>query len=504
MSQAANLQEKIEQMSRQVATLQKENQLLRQKLDALIRRCFGAKSEKLDSKQLELLLSGLEEGSEESSEEDSKKVLSFPAKSKKRPRRIIYPENLREVTQYVDPREVQADPPAWRLIGEEKSVQLDYQPAEFLKRVLVRRKYALREDRRQPPVIAPMPPRLLEGGLATPGLLAQILIGKYGDHLPLYRQEQIFRQRHGVLIPRQRMVDWVRQCAVWLQPIYNQLRDQTRQSPYLQVDETPIRYLDRQAERGSRQGYLWTYLIPKGEVVYDWHASRGGECLESFLGEEFEGKLQCDGFSAYGKLGRLHPQIEIFGCWAHVRRKFFEAQEQAPRVVGWILNQMGWLYHWEAQLRESRAGPVVRVAHRQSHSQMVLKRLGRVFEKLKKRYLPQSLLGKAISYALNQWPMLVKFLEHGEVEIDNNLVENAIRPTAVGKKNWLFIGAEAAGWRSAVIFTLIESCRRLAIEPYTYLKDVLERLPSMTNQDVDQLTPANWIKAHRAAQKQAA
>jgi hypothetical protein len=196
--------------------------------------------------------------------------------------------------------------------------------------------------------------------------------------------------------------------------------------------------------------------------------------------------------------------VDLLGCWAHARRNFFEAQEQAPRVVGWLLNQIGLLYRWEEELRRSRAGPVRRQVQRSSHHRMVMERLGRALNKLQARYLPQSPMGQAIGYALNQWPLLEGFLEYGEVEIDNNLVENAIRPTAVGKKNWLFFGSEEAGQRSAVIYTLIANCRMHGVEPYTYLKDVLQRLPTATNQTVAQLTPLNWQKARQTSLQQAA
>jgi hypothetical protein len=245
-------------------------------------------------------------------------------------------------------------------------------------------------------------------------------------------------------------------------------------------------------------------LVPGQCVVYEWHASRAARCLDSLLGSGFAGKLQCDGYSAYPAFAKDKATLALFGCWAHARRNFFEAQEQAPRVAGWILNQIGLLYRWEEELRRNRAGPVLRHVKRSSHHRMVIERLSRALKKLRPRYLPQSLMGQAIGYAVNQWPMLEGFLEHGEVEIDNNLVENAIRPTALGKKNWLFFGSEEAGQRSAVIYTLIQNCRLHGVEPYTYLKDVLERLPHTTNQEVDQLTPLKWKQARQSALKQAA
>jgi hypothetical protein len=245
-------------------------------------------------------------------------------------------------------------------------------------------------------------------------------------------------------------------------------------------------------------------LVPDQVVVYEWHASRAARCLDSFLGERFAGKLQCDGYSAYPAFAKDKTGVELFGCWAHARRGFFEAKEQAPSVAGWILKQIGILYRWEERLRQTRAGPVAREILRVSHHRMVVARLHRALNKLQPRYLPQSPMGQAISYALNQWPALERFLKHGEVEIDNNLVENAIRPTAIGKKNWLFFGSEAAGQRSAVIYTLVANCRLHGVEPHAYLKDVLERLPTATNQTVAQLTPLNWKRAHQVPVKLAA
>jgi hypothetical protein len=209
-------------------------------------------------------------------------------------------------------------------------------------------------------------------------------------------------------------------------------------------------------------------------------------------------------YSAYPAFAKEKDGLILFGCWAHARRGFFEAKEQAPQAAGWFLKQISLLYRWEEELRQSRAGPVERQVKRSSHHRRVVERLYRALNKLQFRYLPQSLMSQAISYALNQWPALERFLEHGEVEVDNNLIENAIRPTAIGKKNWLFFCSAAAGARSAVMYTLIANCRLHGVEPYTYLKDVLERLPRTTNQQVAQLTPLNWKKVRQSQLQQAA
>ena len=222
---------------------------------------------------------------------------------------------------------------------------------------------------------------------------------------------------------------------------------------------------------------------------------------------DFRGTLQCDGYEAYDCFAkRRGAHIVLAGCLAHVRRKFYEAREQAPKVAGWILRHLQNLYALEARLRDARAGPKLRQAQRASLSRPVLARLHRALVRLKTRhrFLPRSLMGKAIDYALNQWPSLLAFLEDGQIEIDNNLVENAIRPTAIGKKNWLFIGDGQAGDRSAIIYTVIKSCRRRGLDPFAYLRDVFTRLPSMTNWQVKDLTPEAWAKNQKRVDRRAA
>jgi transposase len=505
----AELQTQINLLQEQVASLRqalelsrRENTVLRQKLDALARRFFGKKSEQLNAAQLELLLQGLVENvvSEEKEEPPARPAPRTVSSSSQR---LRTPDHLEVVRQVLEPELVRAEPDQWKKIGEEVSRRLDYQPGKFFWQETVRPKYVRLGRRELPPVIAAAPAQVADHGLVAPGLLAQILVAKYCDHLPFYRQEQIFQQRHGVFISRQQMVQWTGQSVRLLSAISDFLKKQLRQSRYVQVDETPVRYQDPDLPGRCGQGYLWAASVPGHAVVYEWHASRAARCLDSLLGSGYQGKLQSDGYSAYPAFVK-NKAVELFGCWAHARRGFFEAQEQAPKVAGWILNQIGQMYGWERQLRLSRAGPALRQAHRRAHSRMVVERCYRALHVLRPRYLPQSPMGQAISYALNQWPALERFLNHGEVEIDNNLVENAIRPTAIGKKNWLFFGSEDAGQRSAVIYTLIENCRRHGVEPYTYLKNVLERLPTTTNQEVGQLTPLNWQKDRQQQVKLAA
>jgi len=497
------LTSQLQQCQQALLESRRENALLRQKIDLLVKRVFGSSSEQLNPAQLELLLP---------LPASSTVAVAVSTPEKERPkstgktRLTRLPENLPVVEEVIDPEPVKAQPAQWRCIGQEVSEQLDYEPGRFLRRRVVRRKYVHRTNPDCAPVIAALPERLLDRSLPAPGLLAHIVVGKYCDHLPLYRQEQIYRQRHGVNLPRQSLTRWVELASDWLKPIYEQIRTGVMGGGYVQVDETPVDYLEP-GHGKTRQGYLWTCSRPGGDVFYRWETSRAATCLNNIIPVHFTGTVQCDGYSAYRAFANgRNGTIELAGCWAHVRRKFFEALPQSPKTAGWIMRQFQHLYRVEARLREQRAGPRLREAVRAHQSRPIVERLQRALLRLKSggRHLPQSLLGIAMDYTLGQWQTLGVYLGDGRVEIDNNLVENAIRPTALGKKNWLFVGEAEAGDRAAIIYTLIESCRRRGIDPYAYLKDVLTRLPKMTNHQIPEVTPAAWAKAHLPLQRQQA
>lgn len=489
----AELTRQLEAALATVETLRRENQLLRQKVDQLLKRVFGASSEEVSRHQLELNLAL----AEVQVVIPAPMPRPAPAPKAKAPRQARVPAHLPVVEEVLEPAAVSTDPSQWRRIGEEVSEQLDFDPGRFFRRRLVRPRYVSRTEPEAAPIIAPLPERLQERGVPAPGLLAQVVVSKYCDHLPLYRQEQIFASRYGVILPRQSLARWMELAADWLRPVYDEIRGEVVSRGYVQVDETPIRYLD--PGRGqTAQGYLWACALPRGDVVYRWETSRAAECLERVLPVDFTGVIQCDGYAAYDSFVGRHPKpVVLAACWAHVRRKFFEAQSESPRLAAWFLYQIQLLYRVESGLRDTRAGPQLRQASRASASRMVVERLHRALLKIRDRLLPQSLLGKAISYALGQWDGLKVYLQDGRVEIDSNTVENAIRPTAIGKKNWLFFGAADAGQRGAILYTIVECCRRRGIDPYHYLRDVLTRLPSLTNHQVASITPKAWLKARR-------
>ncbi len=522
--ESATLMQENESLKQQVSTLQAENKFLHLKVDLLLKRLYGSSSEKISDQQMQLLMSGLIPAPLPGPPPAG--LMEKPLSAKPAPRQPVrqgLPKNLETQEIVLEPEEVKAAPEQWKKIGEEITEELDYMPARFLRRLFIRPKYVPRPAPRAPApasktsspsdlvsevlaelkgrkqvVIAPLPARLIEKGYPGPGLLAHILISKYEDHLPLYRQEKIYRQRHGVNLSRQSLAQWVEQAAFWLKPIYNKIKEGLQAASYLQADETPIRYLDPDRPGKAQIGYLWTYSVPGGNVLFDWQTTRSHEPLAEFL-KPFKGDLQTDAYSAYLRVAKdRHGAIHLAGCMAHCRRNFVEALNE-DRRVGWFVRQIGHLYGVEKKLRESKAGPQLRAARRAAESRGVLDRLRKALEIMARKVLPRSGFGQAISYALNQWPSLVRYVEDGRLEIDNNSIENAIRPTAVGKKNFLFIGHPDAGWYSAVIYTLLGSCHRHGINPHEYLSDVLSRLPRATNHQIADLTPAAWAKAKKAA-----
>jgi len=475
----------------------------------LARRIFGTKSEQIDEAQLMLLLQGEDEAKKAAASSADACVLEAEidrrAKDNKpgkprRQREARVPEHLPAVDEVIEPEEVISAPEAWRHIGDEVTVQLDYEPAKFFRRRIIRRKYVKRDEPHKAPVIAPLN-TLQERSIAAPGLLAQIIVAKYCDHLPLYRQEQIYATRHAIAIPRQSSARWLGLAADWLRPICELIHTGVMAGGYVQVDETPIEYLSP-GNGETRQGYFRACKRPGADVSFVWKTSRAARCLDHIIPANFNGTVQCDGYSAYPSFAkRSDGRITLAACWAHARRKFFEAKDSAPQHAGWMLLQIQHLYRIEKHLREIKATPAERQAARASQSRMITLRIHKALAriKLRSRHLPQSAMGKAIDYTLSLWALLLVYLEDGRIEIDNNLVENAIRPTAVGKKNWLFIGEAEAGERSAIFFTLIEACRSRGIDPQTYLREVLTRLPTMTNRQIKEVTPEAWSKAQPAS-----
>ena len=464
----------------------------------LKRELFGPKADRLtreEQDQFEQLLQDVEAETKRPPAESNEVLLEEePAEGRdkqRRPRmRHPLPVHLETETVTIEP-DLQPCPCCGQMparIGEEVTEEINLIPAKLIRRRTVRPKYACRCGGAGV-AIAPLPPRLIAQSRLALGLAVHILLARFDDHLSFYRLEQQFRERHGLIIPRQQMVQWIEHIATWLRPLVDAMWQGMLSGGYLQVDETPVRVLDPEVQGKAARGYLWFYAVPNGDVALEFDPSRGLEPVRKRL-KDFNGTIQTDAYEVYQSLQRKEACIERIGCLAHARRYFYKAvRENLPEAV-WFITQIRALYRIEDELRG--LAPAERHLRRGQAAPPIWEQLKARAEELKPRLLPQSTLGKALNYFLNDYDALRGYLSDGRFEIDNNLVENAIRPTAVGRRRWLFIGHPQAGWRSAVIYSIIVSCRRRGINPQDYLTDVLARLPSTTINRVGELTPANW------------
>lgn len=512
------LQAQIGTLTQRIEQLTQDNAVLRLKVDAMARKLFGKSSEKLDPAQLQMVFEALQNegpGSElkkseasgsnaDNSEAEADKGVSVakPVKRRKRTLEDII-EGLPVVDVILEPEAVKAEPEAWRCMGEEVTKLINYTPGRFNCERLIRRKYVRKEAAYEAPIIAPLP-TLQDRCIATPKLIAHTLSNRFELHLPYYRIEQMY-ERAGVPIPRQTLCGWSGMAHDACALIMKAIKREVFADGYVQIDETPVKYQDPERQGLCGTGYLWVVHNPVRNIsLFEWHTGRAAACLESLVPPEFTGLIQCDGYSAYEsfiKSPARKGSIQLAGCLAHARRKFFEAKAEGTDPQ-WVLLQMQHLYQIEARLREARAGPLEVRALRQEQSVPILARIKERLEELqnKSTHRPRSLTGAAISYTLNQWDKLTLYVRDGRVQIDNNLVENTIRPSAIGKKNWLFMGDARSGARAATFYTLIGNCHREGINAEAYLTDIFTRLPGETNQTVHRLIPKAWA-AEQAAQK---
>lgn len=487
------LAQKVDTLETEKAKLELEVLELRRQIDWFKRNVFGTgKSEKLDALQTRL---GIDEPE---AEEPQKQKISYERKKGKKPR-LSAEEQFEKLpvaeTVELIPAAVQADPERYKQIGEERTFEVDITPPKLFKREIVRPKFRCLDDRDAPPVIEPALPRPAVCSYASAGLMAYVVWSKYLHHLPLYRQEKM-SAHWGAQLSRKTMADWVSYVADWFEPIYGRMREYLLAGDYLQADETPVRYMDPDLKKGkTSQGYLWLIGRPGSDVVFDWRLTRRHEEATTLL-EGFEGLLQSDGYAAYEELARGNRALTRIACWAHVRRKFVESESESPQAVRFILRLIGNLYWMENQWDLNKWDtPEWRTALRKRDFAPVLSLLKRAVLKMRERSLPRSGFGKACGYLLGQWEALIAQIEHGQVRLDNNLIENAVRPSALGKKNFLFIGSPDAGKRSAIIYSIIVSCQRHGIDPLTYMRDVLGKMAKLGKnaKDVDHLIPSNWL-----------
>jgi transposase len=377
-------------------------------------------------------------------------------------------------------------------IGEDVTEQLDYQPGKLLVLKHIYPKYACSCCKdgvtSAEPVANP-----IERCLAAPGLLAYVLVNKFSDHLPLYRQQDVLA-RHGIFLSRSTLCGWMAQSARLLRPLVELMRQRVVQSDLINADETPVRVLDLTRD-STRTSQFWAYISQgnHGYTVYDYRDSRSRDGPAEFL-KDFRGYLQTDAYSSYESVvlesaGRIIP----VGCWAHARRNFFDARLNQPRETHYVLSLIGQLYDIEDQIR--LLGPDQRRAVRQVQSVPVLDRLEAYLRQQKDGALPKSQYGQAIAYVLNHRDQLRRYTEDGRLEIDNNVSERTLRLCAIGRKNWLFLGSDQGGETAAICFTILANAKRYCIEPFEYVRALLIGLSS-DQVELESLLPDVWIAAH--------
>jgi transposase len=530
-----------------------EGEQLRQRLDQLLRRLYGPRSERLNPDQL-LLFAEPAAGEAVTPPPPTDPVEAAKPRRKGHGRQRL-PKHLPPDRRVYELSEAeclcQSCGQSRVVIGQEVSEQLDYEPASLTVIEHVRLTYACPccEKHRQagatagpaaptatapaspapapisvaelsdPATIclipvraaastfrtAPRPPSPIARGLAGPGLLAHLIVSKFCDHLPLYRCERMLF-RFGVNLSRSTLCDWLAQSAGLLRPLWALLRAQVLQSRVIQTDDTPVR-VQAQAGSAAHQGRLWVQAGDAAHryLVYLYSPNREGQWPQTFLAG-YTGFLQGDAYAGYDALFAMGAVVEV-GCWAHARRKFFEAQKTDPEGALYALGAIRQLYAVEREAAEqaskqelSRADfEALRLRLRQAQAVPLLKSFGEWLDKQAALALPKSPLGEAVGYARNQWAALQRFTTARFLEIDNNAAERALRAVAIGRKNYLFFGSDVGGETAAVLYTFTQTCQALGIEPWRYLRDVLERLPSHPADRLAELLPDEWASAQRAA-----
>ena len=486
--------EQLRQVSQRLLAELRHQRALNEKLAyecALLKRLkFAAKSERHSAEQRNLLEEELDSDLAAVEHEIEQLRPTQPVTDKQQPKRTPLPANL--------PRhEIRHEPTSTtcqcgcqlKRIGEDVAEKLDYVPGVFTVERHIRGKWACAKCETLTQV--PVDPHIIDKGIPTTGLLAQVLVAKYADHLPLYRQEAIFG-RAGLAIPRSTLAQWVGSCGVQLQPLVDAMRTELLQRRVLHADETPVSML-KPGNGKAHRAYLWAYATGAFEnikaVVYDFCESRSGEHARRFLGD-WRGSLTCDDFSGYKAL--IASGVTEVGCLAHARRKFFDLhaanQSQIAEVA---LQQFARVYEIEREVKEIATDQ--RQTIRQQQTKPLLDALHQ-WMVLQRQKVPEgSASAKALDYSLRRWEALTRFVDDGQLPVDNNWIENQIRPIAIGRNNWLFAGSLRAGQRAAAVMTLIQSARLNGHDPYAYLKDVLARLPTQRVSLVHELLPHRWF-----------
>jgi transposase len=474
--------------------LRLKNERQQHQIDQLLRQLYGKKSEKLPAQPSLFDQSLFAEGEVETTEPEKKETVVAEHKRSERKKdpsslRYEFPEHLRREELVIEPTEV---PDGAVKIGEEISEKLEITKAELYVRRTVRPKYALAD--KTGVVVADLPEAPIYRCMAGVSLLTYLLIGKYVDHLPLYRIKEQFA-RQGVKMSDSTIGDWVSQVAKLLEILYKELEDQVLSSHYLGADETTVRVLDPRLDGKSHQGYLWVYLAHDiNLVLFDYDPSRKKEVVsDKLLG--YTGYLQSDGYAGYEQF-KTHAKITRIGCMAHARRKFDEAMKNDNKTSMEAMTRMQRIYRLEHWLRVMKINDEGKRNLREKIAVPLLTDMFDWMEKVIIKTTPQSPIYKALQYSIKRREELMNYTKDGKLHIDNNPVENKIRPTVIGKKNYLFMGSHDAAQRSAMIYSFLISCKANNINPEVWLEDVLIRINGTKKSQLINLLPNRWEKAN--------
>jgi transposase len=464
---------------------------LRHELEQLKKMIFVARSERFEpadasvSQQLPLGLTAEKQQATQVAQQIAyTRIINDPASIQvSRPVRMPLPAHLERKEIILEPEQTEG----LRRIGEDVTEELEYEPGKLFVNRYVRPKYVNADNTGI--LIASMVDRPLPKAIAGAGLLAQIVIDKYVDHLPLHRQQERFK-REGVNIAYSTITDWLSNTCKLIEPLYDALKKQVLASDYLHADETPIKVLDKDKKGETHRGYYWVYHNSLSDLVlFDYQLGRGRDGPQTIL-KDFKGHLQTDGYAVYDIFGE-RKDITLLHCMAHARRKFYEAQGSDALRARHVLVQIQLLYEIERKAKQENLTETQTQELRQEEALPILKSLGSWMKEAYTQVLPRSVIGKALGYSIQRWDALSLYTTDGKLNIDNNPVENAIRPVAIGRKNYLFAGSHEVAQRSAMLYSLLGTCKLYEINPFIWLKNVLQIMPTYPINKIHQLLPYN-------------
>ena len=468
-----------------ISSLSDENIQLKFENAQLRKLIFGSKSEKhkptpVDCNQLNMFAE-IQEPVQEA-EVIPTEVKGYQKTKKKHPGRQALPDHLPVEEILIEP---QQDTTGLIKIGEQITETLEYTPASLVRKRYIRPKYAKADG--SGIIIADMPDRPLPKSIAEPGLLAHIITSKYVEHMPFYRQIQKFNRDYQLPITSSTINDWFVATCTLLEPLYNTLKQKVLDTDYLQADESPIKVMDNDKKGKTHQGYMWVYHNPINKtILFNYRKGRGMQGPKEILGQ-YQGVLQCDGYTVYDKIAKT-SDITLAGCLAHVRRKYIDAKPQDPIRAQYALDLFSKIYAQEKQAKLSAD----RQQYRAEHIMPLMDQLKEWITKESIIVLPKSIIGKAMTYTINQWTKIINIFSDSRIELDNNLIENKIRPLALGRKNYLFAGSHNGAKRAAIMYSLFATCKANEVNPYQWLKSTLESIATTSIKDLDNLLPQNY------------